>query len=267
MTYIKYQHNNFASILKKYQYSLHTGDIVAGTILYKEDRGFLVNIGDKSIGYLPIEEITSEINKNSKHYLKLLNLTREFFIIAQNHKIKQYILSIKRLEYIRGWKRIKQINLEDIIFNTKIKYLNKGGIITYLEGIQGFIPKSHIFRPEYNKYKYNVKKKYIQYKLLIVNEQNNQLIMSNKSAMLHLSTHKFKLGEIVYGEVISIISYGAFININKIIGLLHISEINSKYIKRRNFTYYIGKVIKVKIIYINTKQGKLSVSTRLIQNI
>nr|YP_009326622.1 30S ribosomal protein S1 [Membranoptera platyphylla]AMJ16879.1 30S ribosomal protein S1 [Membranoptera platyphylla] len=256
--------NKFADILQKYKYNLHSGDIVAGTIIYKESKGFLVNIGDNKAGYLPKEEINIQPFSNHKILNLFVHITREFFLIKQNPYLKQYILSIKRLEYIKSWKRIKQLQLENIIFTLKIKQINKGGLITYLEGIQGFIPKSHISLN--NDLTTNLfHNNYIKCKLLITNEQKNQLILSNKSALLKLSHHKFRIGELIYGLIIKIKQYGLFIEIYGMIALLHISEVGSTYIDNLNEVFYTGNLIKIKIIHIDIKQGRLSVSKRNIK--
>nr|YP_009391329.1 ribosomal protein S1 [Dipterocladia arabiensis]ARW59473.1 ribosomal protein S1 [Dipterocladia arabiensis] len=254
--------NKFAKILQKYKYNLNPGDIVAGTIIYQEYSGFLVNIGDEIAGYLPKEEIDIIFIYNQSTKNSLINVTRDFFIIKKNSNIKQYLLSIKRLEYIRSWKRIKQLYLENIIFNLPIKYINKGGLITYLEKIQGFIPKSHL---HINQHLSNLEKNSIKCKILLLDEQKNQLILSHKSALLQSSKHKFRIGELVYGLIIKIKNYGLFINIYGIIALLHISEIGSTYIKSINKLFYIGKLVKIKIIHIDIKQGRLSVSKKSIK--
>nr|ARW64247.1 ribosomal protein S1 [Chondria sp. (in: red algae)] len=253
--------NKFTKILEQYKYALNNGDILAGTIAYKEKSGFLVNIGTQVSGYLPYEELKIKSNQNSQICF-LINVTREFFLINKNISYRQPILSIKRLEYIRGWKRIKQIFAEDISLKLTVKYINKGGIITYLEGIQGFIPKSHIELRYINLIKKNIQFNHIDCKLLTFNEQKNQLILSHKKALLTSSKHKFKLGELVYGKVIFIKSYGLFLDIYDIKALLHVSEIGFTYIKNMNIFFNIGKIIKVKIIHINTQQGRLSVSKR-----
>lgn len=253
--------NSFAAILKRYKYKLNPGDIVAGTILYKEYKGFLVDIGDIICGYLPQEELNINLNNNKKQRNFCINTTRDFFLIKHNIQIKQYILSIKRLEYIRAWKRIKQIELEDIILNLTIKHINKGGLIIYLEGIQAFIPKSHISINTNTKNIYS-KNENIKCKLLVINEQKNQLILSNKSALLKISKHKFRVGELIYGKIIKIKSYGLFIQIYEIIALLHISEIGFKYIDNINDIFYINKLIKIKIIHIDINQGRISLSKR-----
>ena len=251
--------NKFQYILEQYKYNLQPGDIVAGTINYKESNGFLVIIGDNISGYLPKEEINIEFIFNNNE--SLVNITREFFIIKYNTHIKQYILSIKRLNYIRGWNRIKQLQLENIILILNIQHINKGGLITYLEKIQAFIPKSHIALNNTSTF-YNQK---IKCKILIANEKKNQLILSNKSACLSLSQHKLRIGEITYGIIIKIKDYGIFLKIYDTIALLHISEIGSVYINNINKIFTIGQLIKVKIIHIDQKQGRISVSKRNIK--
>nr|YP_010619169.1 Ribosomal protein S1 [Pterosiphonia complanata]WAX03182.1 Ribosomal protein S1 [Pterosiphonia complanata] len=248
--------NKFAEILKKYNYKLHSTDIVAGTITHNEKIGFLVDIGTEKIGYLPKEELTMNYQNKIHNDLMLINTTRDFFLIVENINTKQCILSIKRLDYIRAWKRIKQIYIEDIVFNLKIHYINKGGIITYLEGIQGFIPKSHI---------YYVTEHNIKSKILTINDNKNQLILSNKSAELKESLHKFKIGELLYGQIIALESYGLFINICRIKALLHVSEIGN--INNNTKIFIKGKFIKVKVIHLNMKYGQVSVSIKQIKNI
>nr|QCI08285.1 ribosomal protein S1 [Pterothamnion crispum] len=247
---------NFSIMLKKYNYNLHTGDIVAGTIFNQEKTGFLVDIGDRIAGYLPIEEIGLTFNEN-KDIKYLHKTTREFFILAYDIEMKQLILSVKRLEYIRAWKRIKQIQKENIILNLPIDHINKGGIITHIEGLQGFIPNSHII---HDIEKDNIKQ--IQCKFLITDDKNNQIILSNKSALLYVSSHKYRIGEIIYGKIKQIKQYGLFIDINNIIALLHISEISSAYIDNLYQSFQTEKIIKVKIIHIDFKQGRISLSKK-----
>lgn len=254
-----FTNSNFASMLNQYNYNLHPGDIVAGTIFNKEKKGFLVDIGTKTAGYLPDEEISLYKDIKKSHTLYFPNETREFFLLAYNKKSKQSILSIKRLEYIRAWKRIKQIEDEDVVLNSKIININKGGIIVNIEGLDGFIPNSHLTITVKKKSVYD---RNIKCKLLLANERTNQLILSNKKAILSILADRFKIGGIVTGEIVKIEKYGIFIQIDGIIGLLHISEISNKNIENIHYIFNIGDNIQVKILHIDSEQGRLSVSRR-----
>lgn len=253
---------HFAKILKQYNYKIHPGDVVAGTILHNEKSGFLVEIGTEKSGYLPKEELTLNLRGKNKSNLVTVITTRDFFLIAENKRNKQYILSLKRLDYIRAWKRIKQMYGEDIIFNLNIEHINKGGFITYLEGIQGFIPKSHICTNDDNENLYQLKNQQIRCKLLSFNENKNQLILSNKSAKYSMLKHKFKLGELIYGKIISKKAYGVFLNINNIRALLHKSEIIKTDKSYEDIILEKNSFIKIKIIYLNTREGLISVSIK-----
>ena len=176
-----FTHKNFAKVLNQYQYQFNTGDVVAGTIFSQEENGYLVDIGDSNAAYLPNEEIAvlvSTSNQMSNYQ------TQEFFILASNPDSKQLILSLRRLKYIRSWDRIKQLKQEDIVLEVEVKSLNKGGIIVEVESIRGFVPNSHLAYM-INKDKLIGSK--LSCKLLIANEHLNQLVLSNRCAVLELS--------------------------------------------------------------------------------
>ena len=259
-----FANNDFAFMLNRYNYNIHPGDIVAGTIFHQENQGFLVDIGEHIAGYLPIEETCINPKNQKKNLYYLTNETLEFFIMAYNRKSKQLILSIKRLEYIRAWKRIKQIENEDVIIEPTAEGFNKGGIITTVEGLQGFIPNSHLVT---DTKKSALANKPIQCKLLLADEKNNKLILSHKKAILGRFTHKFKVGDMVIGKIINIRHYGIFMHIYGISALLHISEIG--YINKHNLQdfFHIGDNITVKILHVDMEQGRLSVSRKNLHTI
>lgn len=253
----KFTHKDFASVLNKYKYQLNIGDITAGTIFSQEKKGFLVDIGETIAAYLPQDEIS--INKYQVT-IPIINNSREFFIIAYNKKSKQLILSIKRLEYIRGWQRIKQINNENLTLNLYINKSNKGGLITVIEGIQGFIPNSHITNITMKESLINQK---IKCKILFINEKTNTIILSHKCATLESLLDCIYVGKITTGIITKIYNYGIFININGFLALLHVSEIGNDNLSNIKL-FNIGQSISVQIIHIDTKQGRLSVSRRNI---
>nr|YP_009509362.1 ribosomal protein S1 [Gracilaria vermiculophylla]AXI97012.1 ribosomal protein S1 [Gracilaria vermiculophylla] len=252
---------DFGAILTQYSYNLHPGDIIAGTIFYQESKGFLVDVGVHIAGYLPLEEIVLSSSYNQYDLICLVNTTREFFIFAYDKEKHQLLLSIKRLNYIRAWKRIRQLESEDLILYIPIFNINKGGIITILEGLQGFIPRSHLI--EFTSYDFMVKR-HLPCKILLVDEKNNKIILSHKLALLDLYSDLLKVGMMVYGQIMQIKKYGIFITVYGIPALLHISEISSKYIENINNVFQVGYKIKVKIIHIDMKQARLSVSRREI---
>nr|YP_009541672.1 ribosomal protein S1 [Synarthrophyton chejuense]AYR05681.1 ribosomal protein S1 [Synarthrophyton chejuense] len=252
-----FTHKDFASVLNKYNYNLNLGDITAGTIFSKEKEGFLVDIGSKIAAYLPKDEMI--IYQKNFDQQEMINETREFFILAYNKKSEQLILSIKRLEYIRAWERIKQMEKEDIKLKLIVHEINKGGLLTLIEGIQGFIPNSHIVNIRNKNLLMNQN---IECQFLLINEKSNKLILSNKRAILTKLSDTIYIGQITKGIVSKIESYGTFLIIYGINALLHISEIKKKEKQDTHTQLKIGDQVEVKIIHIDKKQGRLSVSQK-----
>nr|YP_010873265.1 ribosomal protein S1 [Nemalion vermiculare]WGV34362.1 ribosomal protein S1 [Nemalion vermiculare] len=252
---MSFTHENFAQVLSKYQYNFHAGDIIAGSIFSKEYGGFLVDIGNHTAGYLPEAELfLAQISYESVN----LHETREFFILAHDLESKQLILSIKRLTYIRAWERIKQLRDENIIIEASIKGINKGGIIIEIEGIQGFIPNSHLCYSNIGKD--NLINTVIECKFLMADEQTNKLVLSNRCAVIERLITKIKIGSTVQADVMDITDFGVFFNVYSIPALLHKSEINEMYAQNMQKFFPTGKNWLIKIMHIDTKQGRISVS-------
>lgn len=250
-----FTHKNFAQVLNKYQYHFNVGDVIAGTIFSRETRGYLVDIGADNAAYLPNDEIYL---KTQKKYIELNQHERqEFFILAYNEPTQQLVLSLRRLNYLIAWDRVKQLSHENIIIKVPIISLNKGGGLVLLEGIQGFIPNSHL---AYMINKDTLLNQYIKCKFLIVDEQCNQLILSSRCAELERMLKTIKVGSSIDAPVAEIKSYGIFFNINKVPALLHTSGIPEIYNKDLNTHFSIGQIWRVKIIHVDRKQGRLSVS-------
>lgn len=251
-----FTHKNFAQVLNKYQYNFDIGDIIAGTIFSKEMEGYLIDIGAKNVAYLPVQEIS--LTSYQIDRLEI-NQTVEFFILAYNIESKQLILSLRRLQYLRAWERIKQLKIEDTILQSYVTGINKGGIIIEIEKIQGFIPNSHLsYKVEKNK----IMKTDIPCKFLIADEQSNQLIMSNRCARLEQITDKIHIGCKITACVEEIKSFGILFNVHNIPALLHTSEMDKSYVNNLGKYFKIGSLWEITIIHIDPKQGRVSVSIR-----
>lgn len=253
-----FTHRNFAAVLQKYKYDLNLGDIVAGTIFSFELNGVLVDIGTPISAYLPIQEVSSNQDLNNFTSLNI-NDTREFFLLDYNIQSKQLILSIRRLEYIRAWKRIRQLLAEDSLLNVMIKGFNKGGMIINLEGISGFVPNSHLGNFQKSEQFNN---KFIKLKLLNVEEKSNNLILSHRRALISQASSNLIVGNIIEGIINQITPYGLFIKVGNLKGLVHISEINIKELEQISSQFKIGDTIKAVIIHVDKKQGRLSLSMK-----
>lgn len=248
----KEDNESFISVLNRHQYSLNLGDVVAGSIFSKESNGYLVDVGDKKAAFLPKEE-TFISNQTNNH----LQIVQEFFILSYNTNLSQLILSTKRLQYLRTWKRIKQLREEDIIIYVFVINENSGGLLINIDGVCGFLPNSHIVNLTFKHYMINT---IIPVKFLSADEQTHQIILSHKRAVLSFSY--LTLGKTINTKIIKIINYGIFVKIQNLQALLHISEIPKITLYQLKKVAKINKPLKVMIIHIDKKQARLSVSIK-----
>nr|QUE29938.1 ribosomal protein S1 [Erythrocladia irregularis] len=251
----KFKRDSLKTILQKYNYALNKGDVAAGIIFSKEKYGFLINIGSTLSGYLPNSESKDE-------HKQTIHETREFIALTQE-KQRNIILSINKLDFIKSWDRIQQLYNEDITIYGNYIRKNKGGVLVDIEGILCFIPNSHNINPFQRDQQQEVEGK-LPLKFLEINEKDNYVILSYKRVVLQSYRNKFNVGQIIHGSVQNIKDYGVFVDIGDATGLIHISEIAKNHINDLNNVFKIGDQIKVSIIHLDTKQGRISLSTKFL---
>ncbi len=260
-TEIGFTHDDFAALLDKYDYHFSPGDIVPGTVFSIEPRGALIDIGAKTAAYIPIQEMS--INRvDSPDEVLQSNETREFFILTDENEDGQLTLSIRRIEYMRAWERVRQLQAEDATVRSGVFATNRGGALVRIEGLRGFIPGSHIST---RKPKEELVGEDLPLKFLEVDEERNRLVLSHRRALVERKMNRLEVGEVVIGTVRGIKPYGAFIDIGGVSGLLHISEISHEHIDTPHSVFNVNDEVKVMIIDLDAERGRISLSTKQLE--
>ena len=258
---IGFTHEDFAALLDKYDYHFSPGDIVPGTVFSIEPRGALIDIGAKTAAYIPIQEMS--INRvDSPDEVLQSNETREFFILTDENEDGQLTLSIRRIEYMRAWERVRQLQAEDATVRSGVFATNRGGALVRIEGLRGFIPGSHIST---RKPKEDLLGEELPLKFLEVDEERNRLVLSHRRALVERKMNRLEVGEVVIGTVRGIKPYGAFIDIGGVSGLLHISEISHEHIDTPHSVFNVNDELKVMIIDLDAERGRISLSTKQLE--
>ncbi|CAM9112151.1 unnamed protein product [Chrysoparadoxa australica] len=253
--------NEFARLLLKYNYQLKVGDVLAGNVIGIERQNALINIGTKAVGILPTKEICIN-NIDSPIQVLFIGEFGEFLILKETKIIEKIIVSIKQLNNRRHWERIKQLDFENIILYGYVKTTLKAGKILIFEDLKVFIPTSHI--PKYFRRKI-IQNKLLPFKLLEIKDKPLTITGSIKLAFFKNQITNLKIGMNCFGCVINIKKFGLFLNVKGIKCLLHISEISSKKITDINKIYKKGDKLKIKVIYIDRNQGKISLSVKQLE--
>ncbi|MBD2259953.1 30S ribosomal protein S1 [Pseudanabaena sp. FACHB-2040] len=260
-TEIGFNHDDFAALLDKYDYHFNPGDTVSGTVFSLEPRGALIDIGAKTAAYLPIQEMSINRVDDPEEVLRS-NETREFFILTDENEDGQLTLSIRRIEYMRAWERVRQLQKEDATVRSGVFATNRGGALVRIEGLRGFIPGSHIST---RKPKEDLVGEDLPLKFLEVDEERNRLVLSHRRALVERKMNGLQVGEVVLGTVRGLKPYGAFIDIGGVSGLLHISEISHDHIDTPHSVFNVNDEIKVMIIDLDAERGRISLSTKQLE--
>nr|YP_009327078.1 30S ribosomal protein S1 [Pleurocladia lacustris]ANS57554.1 30S ribosomal protein S1 [Pleurocladia lacustris]ANS57698.1 30S ribosomal protein S1 [Pleurocladia lacustris] len=254
----KFDFNKFGLILSKYSYKVKTNDILAGIIIAVESNYALVDLGLEKVCFLPFDEISISTISDPSDLLKL-NYIGEFLILDMNNNSNRIIVSIKGVQSIYLWNRLRQIDFANLTIYAKFeRNLIKGKLINF-NGLFFFVLNIHI--PKYYQ-RVNNKNLFIPFKFLEIKDSFHIGHVSSKLAIFNKINKNLVIGPIYLGTVISIKYFGVFVNILGINCLLHISEILKKNIQTENLSslYKRGDQINLKIISKDIERGRISVA-------
>ncbi len=249
----------FEQMLEESFKTIHTGEVVEGTVISVKPEEAVLNIGCKSDGILTRYEYTNEPNVDLTTVLKEGDkLTAK--VVKINDGEGQILLSYKRLAADRGNKRIEEAFNNKEVLKAKVSQVLEGGLSVIVEEVRVFIPASlvsDVYEKDLAKYagqeiefvisEYNPKKRrYIG--------DRRQLIAAQKSVMQKELLEKIKEGDVVEGTVKNVTDFGAFIDLGGVDGLLHISEMSWGHVENPKKVFKVGDKVNVLIKEIeNTK--------------
>jgi small subunit ribosomal protein S1 len=256
---LNFEKNKFFKVLKKYDYKITIGDILAGKIISFEKAGYFIEIGIKILAYLPISELFYFQYYSQKEILKFSDIY-EFIILTQDVEDNLIIVSINKLKSKIIWQRLKEISRENLITFGHLQKSTKHGKIVNLQGFNSFIFNSDL--PKYYRRK-QLHKLILPLNFIEIKDNENKIFLSCKLAYFKNQIKFLKVQQSFCGCITQIKSYGLFINIYGLKSFLHISEISSERIKNLTILFKKGQIIVVTILYINTNQGKISLSAKI----
>lgn len=235
------------------------GSFVTGSVASLDSRGAYIDIGAKALAFCPTEELSSTRVGRASDVLQL-GMLREFQVVREDRHDNVLIVSLKAAEAKIAWKRIRQMAAEDVTVMGKVNDANRGGVIVNVEGVQGFVPSSHL----------SVALAAINngdtlpLKFLETDEIRQRLVLSNRRAKVEKAI-TFKVGDVVVGTIASVKPYGAFVDIGGVNGLLHISQLSHERIANINSVISVGQQVKVMVLSQDQQRGRVSLSTKKLE--
>ena len=253
----------FEQMLEESLKTIHTGEVVEGTVIDVKPDEAILNIGYKSDGILTRNEYTNEPNVD---LTTLVNVgdKMEVKVLKVNDGEGQVLLTYKRLAADRGNKRIEEAFNNKEVLTAKVAQVLDGGLSVVVDEVRIFIPASlvsDVYEKDLSKYagqeiefvisEYNPKRRrYIG--------DRKQLIVAKKLEMQKELFEKIKVGDIVEGTVKNVTDFGAFIDLGGVDGLLHISEMSWGRVENPKKVFKVGETLKVLIKDIDGTKVALS---------
>ena len=237
-------------------------EIVEGTIVAITDREVVVNIGFKSDGVIPASEI--RYNPDLKVGDKI-----EVYVESQEDSNGQLLLSHKKARILKSWERVNQAYESQEVITGYVKSRTKGGlIVTVFDNIEAFLPGSQIDVKPIRDYDVFVDKP-MEFKVVKINHEYKNVVVSHKAliedeieAQKAEIIAKLEKGQVLEGTVKNIVSYGVFVDLGGVDGLIHITDLSWGRISHPEEIVHLDEKINVVILDFDEKANRIALGLK-----
>ncbi len=262
---------NFAELLEQSIKTLNNGDKVTGIVTAIGTTEIQVDLGTKHAGYVPVDEFSSDPTVKAEEVLKVGDEI-EVMVIHVNDSEGTVRLSKKRLEAGKAWEVIEAAAENKDVVEGIITEENKGGIVANVKGIRVFIPASQTGVPKGGDLAALVKTT-VQMRITEVNRARRRVVGSIRAVSSELRKAaqekiwaEIEVGKKYNGTVKSLTSYGAFVDIGGVDGMVHVSELSWNRIKNPAEVVKVGDEIEVFVIALDPEKKKISLGYKTAES-
>ncbi len=257
------QEENFAELLEQSIKTLNTGDKVKGIVTSIGNTEVQVDLGTKHAGYIPYDEVSTDPSVKPEDILNVGDEI-EVFVVRVNDQEGTVQLSKKKLDGLKVWDDMATWVEEKTTVEGTITEENKGGLVANVQGIRVFIPASQSGIAKGGDMAGQVGKT-VQLKITEVNRARRRVIGSiravtseSRKAAQEKIWAEIENGKKYHGTVKSLTSYGAFVDIGGVDGMVHVSELSWNRIKTPADVVKVGDEIDVYVISFDSEKHKIS---------
>ena len=254
--------DDFAKALEQHNYEFQKGQVVRGKVFEYDSNGAYVDIGGKSSAFLPIEEAALRTVTDLSEVVPL-DEERDFLIIREQDADGQVTLSLRQLQIQQAWEDLIELQETGIVLQVRVSGANKGGVTVDVQGMRGFIPRSHLVERD------NIESligQSLSVNFLEVDREREKLVLSQRMATQSNAFKDLQIGQLVEGKVSSIKPFGVFVDLEGVSGLLHIKQVSQKYIDILGKLFAPGQPLKALVVDLDEGRGRISLSTRVLEN-
>lgn len=259
--YTSDERSKLESLYDKTLSSIVEHEVIDGTVVAISSREVVVNIGFKSDGVIPQSEL--RYNPNLKIGDKI-----EVYVESQEDMGGQLLLSHKKARILRSWERVNQAFEKEEIINGYVKCRTKGGLIVDVFGIEAFLPGSQIDVKPIRDYDIYVDK-VMEFKIVKINQEYKNVVVSHKALIEDELEQqkadiisKLEKGQILEGTVKNITSYGVFVDLGGVDGLVHITDLSWGRINHPEEIVQLDEKIKVVILDFDENKKRIALGLK-----
>lgn len=254
---------NFAEALDQSFKKIHTGEKVKGLVVAVNNTEAIVDLGTKHTGYVALDDLTDDPAKKPSDVVSVGDEI-ELVVIKVNDQDGTATLSKRKVDEQAGFEKIVKAKEEGTVIEGVVQHVVNKGVTLSVSGVRVFIPASQTGLPRGAELEQLLKKK-VEFIIIEVTEGRRRAVGSIK-AVLNAKKEEAKakfwesanVGDVFTGKVKSLTSFGAFVDLGGIDGMVHISELSWKRIKHPSEVVSVGDTLEVYIKDLNQEENRIS---------
>ncbi len=245
------------------------GDVVSGRVVRIDKDEVLVDIGYKSEGVIPLNELSIRKSVNVADEVQLGEMI-DALVMQKEDQDGRLVLSKKRARFEKAWKRIEAASTAGATVEGTVIEVVKGGLILDL-GVRGFLPASLVdIRRVQDLDEFMGQK--LECKVIELNRSRNNVVLSRRAVLEHDRREvrqrildDLEPGKVVEGTISNIVDFGAFVDLDGIDGLIHISELSWSHVNHPSEVLNVGEKVDVKVLEIDRERQRISLGLKQTQ--
>ena len=249
--------------------SFEEGDVVGGKVVRIDRDEVLLDIGYKSEGVIPASELSIRKNVDTSEEVEL-GEEIDALVVTKEDSEGRLILSKKRARFEKAWRKIEAAAESGQPVEGNVIEVVKGGLILDL-GIRGFLPASLVdIRRVHNLDEFMSTT--LECKVIELNRSRNNVVLSRRAVLEEERKEvrdqildRLQPGEVVEGKISNIVDFGAFVDLEGIDGLIHISELSWSHVNHPSEVVAIGDTVKIKVLDIDRDRQRISLGLKQTQ--
>ncbi|MCL1995750.1 MAG: bifunctional 4-hydroxy-3-methylbut-2-enyl diphosphate reductase/30S ribosomal protein S1 [Defluviitaleaceae bacterium] len=257
----------FEEMLDSSLITLHTGDVVKGTVLQITNNEISVNLNYKSDGIVARDELSDDPNADPKEMFSVGDEI-EVYVMKVNDGDGNVILSHKRIEEQKNVATIETAFKEKTVLKGKVVDVVKGGLMARINGVKVFVPSSQVssrFVDDLHKFKGQD----LDFHIIEFNRERRRMVAGRKELAQQEEQRKkqeaiaqLEVGMEVEGTISRMVGFGVFVDLGNIDGLIHITELSWNRNKKPSSLFNVGDHVKARVLKIDVEKLKISLSIK-----